>query len=53
MKILPTHKQAEEALRESEATLRTLIEANPESLFLLDTRGVVLAASKVAAQRLG
>ena len=46
-------RRAEEALRESEATLRTLIEANPESLFLLDTRGVVLAASKVAAQRLG
>jgi two-component system, cell cycle sensor histidine kinase and response regulator CckA len=43
---------AMEALRESEATLRTLIESNPESLFLLDTRGVILAASKVAAQRL-
>jgi two-component system, cell cycle sensor histidine kinase and response regulator CckA len=47
------HKQAEAALRESETTLRGLIESNPESLFLLDTRGVVLAASKVAAQRLG
>ena len=46
-------KNAEQALRESEATLRTLIEANPESLFLLDTRGVILAASRVAAQRLG
>jgi two-component system cell cycle sensor histidine kinase/response regulator CckA len=44
---------AEEALEDSEATLRTLIEANPESLFLLDTRGVILAASRVAAQRLG
>ena len=32
--------------------MRTLIEANPESLFLLDTRGVILAASQVAAQRL-
>ena len=50
---ITTHKQAEEALRESEATLRTLIEANPESLFLMDTRGMVLAASQVAAQRLG
>jgi two-component system, cell cycle sensor histidine kinase and response regulator CckA len=49
---ITTHKRAEEALRESEATLRTLIESNPESLFLLDTRGVILAASKVAAQRL-
>ena len=46
------HKQAEAALRESEATLRGLIESNPESLFMLDTRGMVLAASKVAAQRL-
>ena len=46
-------KNAEQALKESEATLRTLIEANPESLFLLDTRGVILAASHVAAQRLG
>ena len=44
---------AEQALKESEATLRTLIEANPESLFLLDTQGVILAASHVAAQRLG
>ena len=31
--------------------MRTLIEANPESLFLLDTRGVILAASRVAARR--
>jgi PAS domain S-box-containing protein len=46
-------KNAEQALKESEATLRTLIEANPESLFLLDTRGMILAASHVAAQRLG
>ena len=50
---ITTHKQAEEALRESEATLRTLIEANPESLILMDTRGMILAASRVAAQRLG
>jgi two-component system, cell cycle sensor histidine kinase and response regulator CckA len=46
------HKEAEEALEKREATLRTLIEANPESLFLLDTRGVILAASHVAAQRI-
>jgi two-component system, cell cycle sensor histidine kinase and response regulator CckA len=46
-------RRAEEALKESEGTLRGLIEANPESLFLLDRRGLVLAASQVAAQRLG
>ncbi len=46
-------RRAGKALQESEATLRTLIEANPESLFLLDRRGRVLAASRVAAQRLG
>jgi two-component system cell cycle sensor histidine kinase/response regulator CckA len=44
---------AQEAVRAREATLRTLIEANPESLFLLDTKGVVLAASEVGAQRFG
>ena len=49
---ITAHKQAEEALEEREVTLRTLIEANPESLFLLDTRGVILAANRVAAQRL-
>ena len=48
---ITAHKQAEEALKEREATLRTLIEANPESLLLLDTRGVILAANRVAAQR--
>ncbi len=49
---ITTHKQAEEALEKREATLRTLIEANPESLLLLDSQGVILAASQVAAQRL-
>ena len=44
---------AEQALKESEGRLRTLIEANPETLFLLDTRGAILAASRVAARRLG
>ena len=49
---ITAHKQAEEALEKREVTLRTLIEANPESLLLLDTRGVILAANRVAAQRL-
>ena len=44
---------AEQALRESEGRFRTLIEDSPESLFLTDVQGTILAASRVAAQRLG
>jgi PAS domain S-box-containing protein len=44
---------AEEALKESEGRFRTLIEDSPESLFLTDVQGTILAASRVAAQRLG
>jgi PAS domain S-box-containing protein len=46
-------KRAEEALRKSERTLRTLIDANPESLVLLDTQGTILIANESAAYRLG
>ena len=46
-------RETEEALEKSEAILRTLIEANPESLFLMDTQGMVLAANRVMARRLG
>ena len=46
-------KEMEEALGESETTLRTLIEANPESFFLMNTEGMVLAANWVMARRLG
>ena len=44
---------AEEALRESEATLRALINAPTDSVLLLDTRGVILDLNKIAAERLG
>jgi PAS domain S-box-containing protein len=44
---------AEQALRESEDRFRTLIEDSPESLFLTDVQGTILAASRVAARRLG
>jgi PAS domain S-box-containing protein len=44
---------AEQALKESEGRFRTLIEDSPESLFLTDVQGAILAASRVAAQRLG
>ena len=42
---------AEEALKESEGRGRTLIEDSPESLFLTDVQGTILAASRVAARR--
>ena len=45
--------QAEQALKESEGRFRTLIEDSPESLFLTDAQGTILAASRVAARRLG
>ena len=38
---------------ENEARFRTLIEDSPESLFLTDVQGTILAASRVAARRLG
>ena len=46
-------KRVEESLRESEATLRTLINGNPESVFLIDTHGVILAANDILAMRFG
>jgi PAS domain S-box-containing protein len=44
---------AEQALKESEGRFRTLIEDSPETLFLTDVQGIILAASREAAQRLG
>ena len=44
---------AEQALKESEGRFRTLIEDSPESLFLTDVQGTVLAASRVAARETG
>ena len=46
-------KRAEEGLRNSERTLRAMIDANPESILLLDTEGTVLIANEAAAHRLG
>ncbi len=46
-------KRAEEALRESERTLRTLIDASPEAIFLMGTDGTVLIANETLAHRLG
>ena len=46
-------KQAEEALRDSEATLRSLINATRESLLLIEPEGKILVANETIAQRLG
>jgi len=46
-------KQAVERLRESERMLRTLMDASPESILLLDTDGTILLANETSAQRLG
>ncbi|MGO9621546.1 MAG: PAS domain-containing protein [Desulfobaccales bacterium] len=46
-------QQAEEALRESEKNLRGLLDANPESLLLVDKELIVITANQTAAQRLG
>jgi PAS domain S-box-containing protein len=46
-------KQAEEKLQESERTLRTLIDANPESTVLMDTDGTILLVNATTARRFG
>ncbi|MBU2549115.1 MAG: PAS domain S-box protein, partial [Proteobacteria bacterium] len=46
-------KEIENELRESEGVLRALIDSNPESLFLLDAEGTLLAANETGARRLG
>jgi PAS domain S-box-containing protein len=45
-------KRAEEALRKSERTLRTLIDASPESVLLLDAKGTIVVANETVAHRL-
>lgn len=46
-------KQAEEALRAQERTLRTLIDAAVESIWLVGVEGEVLAVNETATRRLG
>ena len=46
-------KQAEEALRDNEATLRSLINTTRETLLLIDPEGNILLANETVAQRLG
>ena len=44
-------KRAEEGLRNSERTLRTLMDASPEAIVLVDTEETVLIANETAARR--
>jgi PAS domain S-box-containing protein len=46
-------KQAEEELQERKRLLRTLIDASPESILLLDTDETILLANETGARRLG
>ncbi|MCX5817653.1 MAG: PAS domain-containing protein [Proteobacteria bacterium] len=45
-------KKAEEAIKESEETLRSLINATSETLLLTDPEGTILIANETVAQRL-
>jgi PAS domain S-box-containing protein len=44
-------KEAEQALRESRATARGLLDATQESLLLLDKEGIIIAVNDTAARR--
>lgn len=46
-------KGADERLRQSEETVRALLNAPVEPIFLIDTAGTVLAANEALARRLG
>lgn len=46
-------KRAEETIRQSETTLRSLIDATREPLLLIDREGTILVANQMAAQRFG
>ncbi len=46
-------KRVENELRKSEATLRGILDATKESIWLFDTNGVVLLCNRIALQRFG
>jgi PAS domain S-box-containing protein len=50
-KEVTERKLIEEALRESRATARGLLDATQESLLLLDSEGIIIAVNKTAARR--
>jgi PAS domain S-box-containing protein len=53
MEDITDRKRAEEALSQSEATARALINAPTDSILLLDPEGVILELNETAARRLG
>ncbi|MBP6942141.1 MAG: PAS domain S-box protein [Syntrophorhabdaceae bacterium] len=50
---ITAYKATEKALMTKEETLRALVHATNESLFLLDTEGTVLVANETMAKRVG
>jgi PAS domain S-box-containing protein len=44
---------AEQALEQSQRTLRSLVDGNPESLYLVDRTGTILIANTTFARRIG
>ena len=53
LRDITDRRRAEEALRRTERTLRSLMDGNPESFIMIDTGGIVLDANKEVARRLG
>lgn len=47
------YKLAQQALQESEATARALVNAPTDSVFLLDRQGIILDINEIGAKRLG
>ena len=50
---LTERRQMEQALRDSEATARALLDAPTDSVFLIDRLGTIYACNETGAQRLG
>jgi PAS domain S-box-containing protein len=50
---ITAYKEAEKALTTKEETLRALVHATNESLFLLDADGTILVANETLAKRIG
>ena len=53
VKNITKRKQAEKALQESERLLRTLIDASPEAISLMNTEGTILLVNQTVSHRFG